>query len=127
MALVALELLDLSHNKIEARAIAAARASAGRRRPRPTRPRARQPAAEVKARGSGPSSPPARRRPPRSQMVPKGVLAGLPRIRTLELSHNALRALPDDVALLTCVCLFGPALVYPHRIDDERARRRAPR
>jgi hypothetical protein len=33
-------------------------------------------------------------------MVPKGVLTCLPRIKVLELSHNNMKALPDDIGEL---------------------------
>ena len=34
------------------------------------------------------------------QVVPKGVLPCLPNIKTLELSHNSMKSLPDDIGEL---------------------------
>ena len=54
-----------------------------------------------------------------AQMVPKGVLPCLPRIKVLELSHNVMRALPDDVAQLTCAARAAwmhAARMRPHGV-----------
>jgi hypothetical protein len=36
-------------------------------------------------------------------MVPKGVFPCIPKLKKLDLSHNSIKALPDDLAELTCV------------------------
>jgi hypothetical protein len=37
------------------------------------------------------------------QIVPKGLFQDIAQLKTLDLSHNAIKALPIDIALLKCV------------------------
>jgi hypothetical protein len=46
------------------------------------------------------------------QIVPKGLFQEIAQLKTLDLSHNAIKALPEEIAALKCVgnsagCLTG--------------------
>lgn len=37
------------------------------------------------------------------QLVPRGVFSDIPKLKACDLSHNSMKALPDDIAALRCV------------------------
>jgi hypothetical protein len=41
--------------------------------------------------------------PMRLQIIPKGLFQEITQLTTLDLSHNAIKALPEEIAVLKCV------------------------
>jgi hypothetical protein len=41
------------------------------------------------------------------QVVPRGVFSDIPKLKSCDLSHNSMKALPDDIAALRCVAAIA--------------------
>jgi Leucine-rich repeat (LRR) protein len=78
--MASLELLDLSHNSIEVRD----------QRP-PSRRAVRPAACFLSDAHAWPAAP---------QVVPRGIFPSTPKLKHVDLSHNSIKSLPDDLAEL---------------------------